>query len=106
MLADEEAEAIRKGLAEGWRGPILLRWLEHFLKDRDERRQKEREAPLTQEGPALGEWPALSSLGCGSLGGEWCLRVTRGESHGKGLIPIRVASISPGPVKNCVPSAL
>jgi hypothetical protein len=100
MLADEEAEAIRKGLAEGWRGPILLRWFEHFLKDRDERRQKEREAPLTQEGPAL------SSLGCGSLGGEWCLRVTRGESHGKGLIPIRVASISPGPVKTCVPSVL
>ena len=58
MLADEEAEAIRKGLAEGWRGPILLRWFEHFLKDRDERRQKERETPLTHDGPALGEQPA------------------------------------------------
>ncbi len=43
MLTDEEAEAIRKGLAAGWRGPILLRWLEQLLEDRDERRQRERE---------------------------------------------------------------
>jgi hypothetical protein len=25
MLTDEEAEAIRKKLSEGWRGPVLLR---------------------------------------------------------------------------------
>ncbi len=25
MLTDEEAEAIRKKVAEGWRGPVLLR---------------------------------------------------------------------------------
>ena len=43
MLTDEEAEAIRKKLAEGWRGPVLLTWLEQLLQDRDERRQRERE---------------------------------------------------------------
>jgi hypothetical protein len=42
VLTDEEAEEIRKGLAEGWRGPILLRWLEQLRQDRDERRQRER----------------------------------------------------------------
>jgi hypothetical protein len=43
VLTDEEAEAIRKKVAEGWRGPVLLRWLEQLLQDRDERRQRERE---------------------------------------------------------------
>ena len=41
MLTDEEAENIRKGLAKSWRGPILLRWLEQLLQDREERRQRE-----------------------------------------------------------------
>jgi hypothetical protein len=44
VLADEEAEAIRGKLAEGWRGPVLLTWLEQLLRDRDERRQRERES--------------------------------------------------------------
>jgi hypothetical protein len=29
--SDEEAEAIHQKLAEGWRGPVLLRWLEQLL---------------------------------------------------------------------------
>jgi len=44
VLADEEAEAIRRKLAEGWRGPVLLTWLEQLLRDRDERRRRERES--------------------------------------------------------------
>ncbi len=48
MLTDEEAEAIRKKMAEGWRGPILLRWLEQLLQDRDERPRREREAEPTE----------------------------------------------------------
>jgi len=44
VLTDEEAETIRRKLAEGWRGPILLRWLEQLLQDREERRQRERES--------------------------------------------------------------
>jgi hypothetical protein len=44
MLTDEEADAIRKALAEGWRGPILLHWLRQLLQDRNESRQREREA--------------------------------------------------------------
>jgi hypothetical protein len=48
VLTDEEAEAIRKKLAEGWRGPVLLTWLEQLLQDRDERRQREREAEAEQ----------------------------------------------------------
>jgi hypothetical protein len=36
-LSDEEAEAIRRKLAEGWRGPVLVTWLEQLLQDRDER---------------------------------------------------------------------
>jgi len=43
MLTDEEAEEIRKMIAQGRRGPILLRWVEQLLQDRDERRQRERE---------------------------------------------------------------
>jgi hypothetical protein len=43
VLTDEEADTIRKGLAEGCRGPVLLKWLEQLLRDRDERRQRERE---------------------------------------------------------------
>ena len=37
----EEAETIRRKLAEGWRGPVLLTWLEQLLRDRDEGRQRE-----------------------------------------------------------------
>jgi hypothetical protein len=44
VLTDEEPEAIRRKLAEGWRGPVLLTWLEQLLDDREERRQRERES--------------------------------------------------------------
>jgi hypothetical protein len=37
MLTDEEAEEIRRGLAVGMRGPVLLKWCEQLLADRDER---------------------------------------------------------------------
>jgi hypothetical protein len=46
VLTDEQAEEIRKGLAEGRRGPVLLEWMEQLVQDRDERRQREREAEL------------------------------------------------------------
>ena len=49
MLNDEEAEEIRSKLAEGWRGPVLLTWLEQLLRDRDERRQREREMEQAEE---------------------------------------------------------
>jgi hypothetical protein len=44
VLTDEEAETIRRKLADGWRGPVLLTWLEQLLQDRDEQRQRERDA--------------------------------------------------------------
>ena len=37
MLTDEEADAIRRQLDSGIRGPILLRWIRALLDDRDER---------------------------------------------------------------------
>ena len=37
MLSDEDAEEIRRGLAAGLRGPVLLTWCERLLADRDER---------------------------------------------------------------------
>lgn len=49
MLTDEEAETIRRKLAEGWRGPVLLTWLEQLLRDRDERREQEREPDRLQQ---------------------------------------------------------
>jgi len=48
VLTDEDAEEIRRKLADGWRGPVLLTWLEQLLQDRDERRQREREAEQLQ----------------------------------------------------------
>jgi len=44
VLTDEEADIIRRKLAEGWRGPVLVTWLEQLLLAREERRRKEREA--------------------------------------------------------------
>jgi hypothetical protein len=37
MLTDKEAEEIRCGLAAGMRGPVLLKWVEQLLADRDGR---------------------------------------------------------------------
>jgi hypothetical protein len=35
VLTDDQAEAIRKGLAAGVRGPVLLKWALQLLADRD-----------------------------------------------------------------------
>jgi hypothetical protein len=51
VLTNEEAETIRRKLAEGWRGPVLLTWLEQLLRDRDERREREREGEAEQTQP-------------------------------------------------------
>jgi len=42
VLTDWEAEQIRRGLAAGKRGPVLIKWCELLLADRDERRAQER----------------------------------------------------------------
>ncbi len=44
MLSDEEAEDILERITTGVRGPVLLKWLERLLQDREERRQRERGA--------------------------------------------------------------
>ena len=41
VLTDEEADTIRRRLAEGWRGPVLLTWLRQLLQDRESRRMSE-----------------------------------------------------------------
>jgi hypothetical protein len=42
MLTDKEAEAIRRAMAAGMRGPVLVKWCELLLADWDERRARER----------------------------------------------------------------
>jgi len=42
MLRDDETDEIERGLQHGWRGPVLLTWLERLLQDRRERRERER----------------------------------------------------------------
>jgi hypothetical protein len=42
MLADEEVEEIKAGVKLGLRGPIMLRWIEELLRDRDERIERDR----------------------------------------------------------------
>ena len=37
MLTDREADEIRRGLAAGMRGPVLIKWVGQLLADRDER---------------------------------------------------------------------
>ena len=49
MLSDKEAEEIRRSLAAGMRGPVLIKWCKLLLDDREERRMRER----TMHGP----WP-------------------------------------------------
>ena len=36
MLSDADLEEISQGLRDGLRGPILLKWCEQLLADRDE----------------------------------------------------------------------
>jgi hypothetical protein len=54
VLTDEQPEDIRLGLASGLRGPVLLKWCEALLADRDERRTRER----AQRRP----WPGRSHI--------------------------------------------
>jgi hypothetical protein len=42
MLTEEEVEEIRLGVKSGLRGPVLLKWVEALLRDRDERVELER----------------------------------------------------------------
>jgi hypothetical protein len=71
VLTDEEADTIRRKLAEGWRGPVLLTWLEQLLQDREESTigHSEWELPRPRisrlaDVAEAGRWnPAL---GCGS----------------------------------------
>ena len=51
MLTDAEAEEIRRGLAAGMRGPVLLKWCEQLLADRDEGVALERAARRSWPGP-------------------------------------------------------
>jgi hypothetical protein len=49
VLSDADADEIRRGLAAGLRGPLLIKWCRLLLADRDERRAREQ----TMRGP----WP-------------------------------------------------
>ena len=54
MLTDAQAEEIRRGLDAGWRGPVLVKWCEQLLRDRDERAARElvaRRWPGPLQGP-------------------------------------------------------
>lgn len=42
MIDNELAEKIRRGLAEGLRGPVTTKWLELLLQDRKERIAQDR----------------------------------------------------------------
>jgi len=53
MLTDKEAEEIRRGLAAGMRGPVLIKWCGQLLADRDERR-----APGVPSFPSYFNWAA------------------------------------------------
>lgn len=50
MLTDAEAEEIRRGLAAGVRGPVLITWCEQLLRDRTERVAREREKQGLERG--------------------------------------------------------
>jgi hypothetical protein len=41
MLTEREVEEIRQGVKDGIRGPIMLKWVEMLLHDRDERIARE-----------------------------------------------------------------
>jgi hypothetical protein len=62
MLTDAEAEEIRRGLAAGMRGPVLLKWCEQLLADRDERRTRERAASRLWPGPLAGPTSARAAI--------------------------------------------
>jgi hypothetical protein len=41
MLTEQEVEEIRQGVTDGIRGPVMLKWVEMLLRDRDERVARE-----------------------------------------------------------------
>lgn len=43
LLTEQEVEVIRAGVAQGIRGPVMLKWVAQLLADRDERVRLERE---------------------------------------------------------------
>jgi hypothetical protein len=64
MLTDKEAEEIRRGLAAGMRGPVLLKWCEPLLADRDERSARERAARWFWPGPLAGPTAPVPRSSC------------------------------------------
>jgi hypothetical protein len=55
LLSDDQADEIRRGLAAGVRGPVLIKWVELLLADRTARRERERlERPRPWPGPLGG----------------------------------------------------
>ena len=55
LLTDDQADEIRRGLASGVRGPVLIKWVELLLADRAERRERERaRRPPLWPGPLAG----------------------------------------------------
>jgi hypothetical protein len=57
MLTDDQAAEIQRELASGLRGPILIKWIEQLLADRDERRARERAQTRPWPGPLAGPSP-------------------------------------------------
>lgn len=43
LLTDDQLAEIRAGVRDGIRGPVMLKWIELLLADRDERVRLERE---------------------------------------------------------------
>lgn len=43
LLTDQEIEVIRAGVAQGIRGPVMLKWVAQLLGDHDERVRLEHE---------------------------------------------------------------
>jgi hypothetical protein len=77
MLTDKEAEEIRRGLAVGMRGPVLIKWCEQLLADRDERRAQERvQGQRPWPGPVAGPKP-YQGLTAWSLARDLSLLVAR-----------------------------
>jgi hypothetical protein len=42
MLTEKKIEEIRMGVKSGLRGPVMLKWVEDLVRDRDERMELER----------------------------------------------------------------
>lgn len=67
MLSDKDADEIRRGLAAGMRGPVLIKWVERLLADRDERVARERARPWPE--PLAGQSVA-ANIGRGGGRGD------------------------------------